>query len=573
MSQSFGAAFGLLVKRKRGERGWKQGALGALVFADRANNSPEQTKQDVSKLERGLIANPHERVVQAYCGVLDITPTELEDIRQSTAEPNPEIVQALIQRNATLSQQLHLSEKLVVELARRYATGPVETFDMALASFEAALRTAADLRARAALPSNTGDAVQAVLAEVARLNDLGKLEAADQAIDEAIAAQNAGLAALRDQGAAQARLRNRPDRAAGHLIERLRIGAPQDFVKSLQDAQFEYYKRGRSQGVSFDLHVSIHLAQAKFQAASNAESRGDALNDRALALQCLADRTGQAAPLFEAIEYFKTAASEWKEDQYAEKRAISLTNLGTSLASLGKQLGLKEKLYEAVEAHESALASITLAQAPATWAGIQNNLGSVLQEIGELSASPWAVDCATRAYHEAEKVWTRSAFPSEWAMVQHNLGNALVTFARLTRDAQHLPNALSRFEAALMIRTKDAEPMNWAESRNALANVLQQLGVATNTKPWISQAVQAHSEVLDVWNLEHAPINWAMTQVNLANDQLALFGVSQEKASLSDARSHVLAARDVFQQAKADIYLQQTNSLLTAIDRLSSGRS
>ena len=113
-------------------------------------------------------------------------------------------------------------------LARRYAEGDATDFDSALGGLERALEVAAVKEARGDLPSNLGEAVDAVLKRMAELNELGELDAAAVEVDralEAAEAQGEALearkAALLEAGLDQDILRRNPTSAAARLVARL----------------------------------------------------------------------------------------------------------------------------------------------------------------------------------------------------------------------------------------------------------------------------------------------------------------------------------------------------------------
>ncbi len=150
---TFGAAFGRLVKERRGQRRWSQATLGLDVFRERATDDGDKLKQDVSKLERGKIANPHQRIVQAYCDALGIKAHEVEALRAQADTADPDLVDALIERISALAAELKGKDVLVRALAHTYAAGNPDDFDGAIKGLAGALKTARDMQYRATLPS------------------------------------------------------------------------------------------------------------------------------------------------------------------------------------------------------------------------------------------------------------------------------------------------------------------------------------------------------------------------------------------------------------------------------------
>ena len=70
-------AFRALIKRKRGEANLSQEKLAGKIYGDPAR------KSDISRLERGKIANPQEKTIQYLCQALEISAAEMDPLRQS----------------------------------------------------------------------------------------------------------------------------------------------------------------------------------------------------------------------------------------------------------------------------------------------------------------------------------------------------------------------------------------------------------------------------------------------------------------------------------------------------------
>lgn len=71
---SFGAAFGKLIKHKRGIEGLTQQSLAVLAFGD------EGRKSRISELENGKIPRPHPKTVDAIAVALNISDIELGNL-------------------------------------------------------------------------------------------------------------------------------------------------------------------------------------------------------------------------------------------------------------------------------------------------------------------------------------------------------------------------------------------------------------------------------------------------------------------------------------------------------------
>ncbi len=130
---SFGARFGTLVKRVRGDLGITQADL-----ADQVHGSASR-KGDISALENGRVPNPQAATVSAISGALGIDPREIEALRHSAENDAPEIVQRLIAEKDVVAEKINVSHAPVVALAYQYAAVNPGDFDGALAGLEHAL--------------------------------------------------------------------------------------------------------------------------------------------------------------------------------------------------------------------------------------------------------------------------------------------------------------------------------------------------------------------------------------------------------------------------------------------------
>jgi len=88
VNDSFGAAFGRLVKRKRAEMRLTQGQLAESVWPNDAN-AAQTRKPDMSKLENGKIANPQTTTVERIAKALEIPPAEIDELRRQ-AQMSPQ---------------------------------------------------------------------------------------------------------------------------------------------------------------------------------------------------------------------------------------------------------------------------------------------------------------------------------------------------------------------------------------------------------------------------------------------------------------------------------------------------
>jgi tetratricopeptide (TPR) repeat protein len=316
-------------------------------------------------------------------------------------------------RSDEAARKFGIKEGMLMALARRYAEGDATDFDSALGGLERALEVAAVKEARGDLPSNLGEAVDAVLKRMAELNELGELDAAAVEVDralEAAEAQGEALearkAALLEAGLDQDILRRNPTSAAARLVARLGLEVAEGAARfaALRALWLEWYERGRDKGLNFDAEVAVALAQASVDLVQGADQRGRALNE-----------------------------------------------LGTALATVGEREAGTGRLEEAVTAFRDALKEWTRKRVPLDWATAQMNLGNALQTLGTREAGTGRLEEAVTAFRNALKERTRERVPLDWAMVQVHLVNVECAFFDKAQDVARRDAAEAYARAALAV--------------------------------------------------------------------------------------------------------------------------
>ena len=515
--------FGLKVRQARTAKLWTLTQLAHQAFGNQdrkgyvsqiENGRKPITALTVAKLAKAL--DLPASVTNPILG-LALPETEVETEEDKVAE-------ALIASNPAKDTP-DISESLLIALAFEYAKGSHGDLQSAYLGLRAALQTAAQMQHTARLPHNTSDQVDAVLAEVDRLNRAGQLEAGAQALETAlaeardrIAQQTSGLMRMLDSAVDQARLLNRPQDAADALVERLLLDTPADAFNALLALQDAWYERGRDQGLAFDATVAIHLAEHSLFRAQTPDQRGAALN-----------------------------------------------NLGNALATLGEREAGTARLEQAVAAFEAALLEWPRDRVPLDWAMTQMNLGNALQTLGEREAGTARLEQAVAAYEAALQERTRDRVPLGWAMTQMNLGTALLNLGARESGTARLEQAVAAFEVALLERTRDRVPLDWAMTQNNLGNALATLGEREVDTARLEQAVAAYEAALQERTRDRVPLDWAMTHFNLSLVEISFFDKTADPAHLARARDYVMAAREVFMAARADHYIGMADQKLAAI--------
>jgi tetratricopeptide (TPR) repeat protein len=551
MKNGFGPAFGLLVKKKRGELKISGGELGKHVFADRANLHEDVLKQDVSKLETGKINSPHARLVAQYRAAFDslgnpITDEEMAIVRGDNSQ-DAALLSAFMERNAALGRELHLKDKLVEAIVMRYLPGSWQGFDAAIAQIEAVLRLEANQRA---LPlSNSGADLEQMRAQVRALNDENRLDEGQAAIAQAIAEEKTvakeRLFALHTDAVDQARRRNDPQTAAEAVIERVTLDLPPNPFDALRVLQDTWYETGRSKGIKFDLEVALHIATKALARASKSERTLAKLNV-GLILNRLGESEISDQRLRKASQIFREILPDVAQNHDRLTLALTQTNLGRALGYLGARQISLALVFEAITVHRRALEILTSAKSPQHWADAQNDLGNALKIVGEREESPKHLRAAIASYRKAMKVRTSSSLRLDWAATQNNLGTVLGLLGKFTRDPEKLREAIDAYCEAFKTYTRSATPLHWAMSQNNLGVAQRVLGELLEDPKELEASRIAFETALLERTLSNVPFDWAVTQWNLADLALVCYDLAPDPALLRNAHKHALAARAVF---------------------------
>ncbi len=88
MSNTFGAAFGRLIKRKRAEQRMTKAQLACALYPNLPVEEAEKRKGDISKHETGKVPNPTAQTIKRPSDALDITDDDL-DALQKRAQMSP----------------------------------------------------------------------------------------------------------------------------------------------------------------------------------------------------------------------------------------------------------------------------------------------------------------------------------------------------------------------------------------------------------------------------------------------------------------------------------------------------
>ncbi len=616
--------FGHSVRKARTKRGM---TLEMLAYEALGN---QERKSYVSAVERGK-KKLSPLTIQKFAKALDL-PDSLVDslLLDDVTEDEPATqterdADRLFDELTVLRDELKLSESLAIALAYEYAAGNPSDLQSALRE----LKRAFEVASRHTPGSNLDTDLSSIMTEVDRLNEEESLDAASRTLKHAMAArrdrielEKAAMLSLLDKGIAQAVMERSARDASACEVEKIEIEVHDQNARfdALRSVRREWYERGRDKGLSFDLEVSIELAQVCLERATKPDETGIALNDLGTALQTLGARESRTERLEQAVTAYRAALKEWPRERAPLDWATTQNNLGNALATLGIRQNGTELLEQAVTAYRAALVEYTRERVPLDWATTQNNLGNALRNLGERESGTELLEQAVTAYRAALEEWTRERVPLDWATTQNNLGNALrnlggrengterlelavtayraalveytrervpldwagtqnnlgnalSTLGKRENGTERLEQAVTAFRAALEEYTRERVPLDWAMTQNNLGNALQTLGERENGTERLEQAVTAYRAALEERTRETVPLDWAMTQFNLGIIEATFSKKTGDPAYLDQAEAHVRAAREVFAEGNATQYLGMADQQLDEINHLRNGPS
>ena len=177
-------AFGLAVKHARSLKTWTLDELGAAI-------DPPIGKSFISKIEKGRKGALNSRTVGRFIKALEMDEawidkfldTDTTDESDETpAERDADRLIQMVTRYETIPQS---SERLLILLANQHAEGHYTDQSTTFVGLTKALEAAENIRKRGKMsPNNTGSQLNAVMAEVAKLNAEGALDETKDLLDD-----------------------------------------------------------------------------------------------------------------------------------------------------------------------------------------------------------------------------------------------------------------------------------------------------------------------------------------------------------------------------------------------------
>ncbi len=412
VDQSTLSAFGTAVLRANSLRGWTLDELASAM--DGACG-----KSMLSKITKGKRDSISPRIVGKLIAALKldeswidrfIAPDGDEGAEETQAERDADRVMARLGREGATEDA---PEELLIQLANTYSEGQHRDWETAYVSVKIALETFADMKRRRELRGNTETQFQSVMEEVERLNELGDVESAGDALDEAMKRHEQERDAIFQQQLNQDRLRGRSDLAAKRLIKDLRREAhPGGLFQAIDGLAVEWSENGDKAGDIFALRVAVEIAKDNYER----------------------NKTKKALA------------------------ASALHTLGWCYLRVALRSTHERHLKVAKNASEAALQKTSRAKDPLNWSARQGGLGSVLKEMGARAADADLLKQAVSAHRVALDVTI--AHSDEFVEVRwHNLGTALQKLGEVTRTAAPVQEAVEAQIKALAFIGKAANPL------------------------------------------------------------------------------------------------------------------
>ena len=273
----------------------------------------------------------------------------------------------LIEQLQDKTDQLHLTQQLVIALAKR-SVQSVRDFDQALQEFNRMIDVASDEQIKSSLPANTDEAITAILAKVDELNNAGQIDEAATHLAEEETRVEAGLIRLYDKGIAQAVLTRDVDAACDYELKKIAIDVSEPATQfgALRRVQDVWYERGRDKGLNFDLDVAIALAHKGCSRASDADQRGEAQNNLGIALWALGSRESDPQRLNEAVDAYRAALEERTQDRVPLDWAETQKNLALVMMAFANHPATTEPRSFVESALEHVNASLEVFDADQT---------------------------------------------------------------------------------------------------------------------------------------------------------------------------------------------------------------
>lgn len=477
--------FGYAVRKARLDLGWNMERLAAEALGNGAR------KGYVGQVEKGT-RNLSPETIDKFDQALSLPEDVVKAVHMApkVEAPSPEetkldeTAERLLTQVAKDETVAPVAEALLTTLAYEFAGGQFRDIHTAYTSLRQALQAAEDIRKRGEMPpDNTGSQLNAVMAEVSKLNDLGALEDADALLDaeeKRMQDYHKGekdrldqqAKALLDRRMDQDRLRNLPDQAAKRLVSDLHRQAPAGGVFLATNRLASSWKvAGAKSGDIFALQVALELAKINY---ARSKTKKPLVVGAIFTLgRChfeLAERSTKDGHLKAAKNAFMAALDVTKKVNNPLSWSAAQDGLGLCLMAMGERASDPNLLENAVFAHRKALA-VDIAEKSDQLKDGWNNLGIALQKLGEITQSIDTLAEAEETITIALTFEDKSIDPHSWETTQNNLGLAQRWRGDLMNDLTKLDQARASYAACEALNLKKAAPFVWAQLQWNIADL------------------------------------------------------------------------------------------------------
>lgn len=465
---SFGVLFGRLVREKRGVEGLSQDGLAA---------ESGLTKARISELERGRIANPQVRTIDALCVALNIQPDERASCHPaSTFELPPSLLQKLARQfgrdmpNATEEE--------------------LEAFLMAKAeefrSMQGRLTTLAESEGR------ISELIKA--ANVAL--GVGEFSTADGLLMEAeeVHLQSTTIVALRSQA------RLRIERANASLV-----------IGDIESAVTHFEK-----------------SSSYFSGIGN-EFEAENRHECVMLLRYYGYRYRNATALFAARNMLNQNFAIWTKDVHTEKWCQTKNALGGVEVRLSQFDIPKNAILHLMEAkghYEEVRAVCSDTFLPKIFATTCLDLANVFSE-RRLAKTDEEYEknlrLALKSQMTALRFFSKYDDPREWGVLQHNLGLTYTWLSNIrpdeTKSAAYLKSAIDHLEQSFEVRNPEDSLQYWVASCRSLGEALINMSKhpsAQDAADILQRAFGVLNDALAKISSAEHPLQWTQIQTQLA---------------------------------------------------------
>ncbi len=540
VEQAILIAFGEAVSGARIDKGWTQPDVDEAMQGG-------IDKSHYSSIENGKRKGLSPVTVSRLVAALDLDKRWIDCFRTGAAIP-PSMatptVEETKQREQTAERLVAkakndpavppIAENLLKTLAFEFAGGDYLDLHTTYIALRQALEAAENIRKRGEMPpDNTGSQLNAVMAEVSKLNNQGSLADADALLDAEERRMREAQNSERDRMEQQAqtlltqrinqdRLRIRPDLAADRIIRNLRDFPQGQLFWAVNTKADEWKDKGHKAGDMFALQVALALAQDNFERV-------------------------EGKPL----------------------AAFAFYTLGWCHLRLAQRSSGDQHLNSALRAFGAAVQKFDKAKELGNWSASQDGLGLALREMGQRQKDPALLAQAVTALRAALKV-DQQIKSANLKRGWNSLGNALRALSELTENVETLREAETALSTALAFRDKAKDPLEWETTQNNLALAQRWLGAVTSDTAKLQQARDGYTACKDLGFERDAPFDWAILQWNIADLALARYRLAPDPALLVEARDYVARARAFFVDG-SEYQTERCDELIAQIDAAAAG--